>query len=100
MGDSEFSGNSAIAAALLGAFSTTPQEFENAEGLPRGVKYTEKYRNPKHSFHVAVSASLAKARPGLPELLKAIARAPGSSFMFYLSERKLDKFVRKTWKDV
>ena len=54
--------------------------------------------DPKHSFHVAASDSLAGARPGLPELLKAIARAPGSSFMFYLSERKLDKFVRKTAK--
>ena len=59
------------------------------------MKYTEKYRNPKHSFHVAVSASLAKAKPALPELIRAIAQAPGSSFLFYLCERKLDKLVHK-----
>jgi len=96
VGDSEYSVNAKIAAALLGAFCTTPEEFENAEGLPRGIKYTEKYRNPKHSFHLAVSASLAKARPTLPDLFRAIAQAPGSSFKFYLSERTLDKYVKKT----
>ena len=79
-------------------FFTTPEEFENAEGLPRGIKYTEKYRNPKHSFHLAVSASLAKARPTLPDLFRAITQAPGSSFKFYLSERTLDKYVKKTAK--
>jgi len=36
--------------------------------------------------------------PALPELFKAIAQAPGSSFRFYFSEHKLDKCVRKTAK--
>ena len=60
--------------------------------------YPEKYKSSKESFHVAVSAALAAELPTLPELLRAIAVAPGSCFKFYVSERKLCKFFRKAVK--
>ena len=96
--DTDFAQSARIAAALLGCFYATPQEFVKDGGSPSGIMYTEKYRNPKHSFHVAVSTALAAELPTLPQLLKAIALAPGSCFKFYLSERNLCKFFHKTVK--
>ena len=61
--------------------------------------YTEKYKSSKQSFHVAVSAALAVEFPTLPQLLRAIAQAPGSCFRFYLSERRLCKFFKKAVKE-
>jgi len=81
--DTDYSLRAKIAAALLGGFCATPEDFEHADGSPRGIMYTEQHRNPKHSFHVAVSAALANALPTLPNLLRAIAHAPGSCFTFF-----------------
>ena len=47
---------------------------------------------------MAVSAKLRDELPTLPQVLRAIARAPGSCFKFYLSERKLCRFFKKTAK--
>ena len=47
---------------------------------------------------MAVSAGVSHELPTLPQLLRAIAQAPGSCFKFYLSERKLVKFFKKTVK--
>ncbi len=94
----DYSLSAMIAAALMGCFSATPQDFLCNGVSPRGIMYTEKYKTSKMSFHVAVSAALAVELPTLPQLLRAIAMAPGSCFMFYLSERKLCKFFKKTVK--
>ncbi len=96
--DTDFSLSARIAAALMGGFYATPQDFLCKGESPRGIMYTEKYKSSKESFHVAVSAALADELPTLPQLLRAIAMAPGSCFMFCLSERKLCKFFKKTVK--
>jgi len=87
-----------MAAALMGCFYATPKDFLRKEDAPRGIMYTEKYKSSTQSFHVAVSAKLAEELPTLPQLLRDIAQAPGSCFKFYLSERKLCKFFKKTVK--
>ena len=93
--DTDYSLCAMIAAALMGCFYATPQDFLKEGGPPRGIMYKEKLKSSQHCFHVAVSAPLADEMPTLPQLLRAIAVAPGSSFKFYLSERKLCKFVGK-----
>ena len=93
--DTDYSLSATIAAALLGCFYATPQDFINQDEPPRGIMYTEKCTSAKESFHVAVSAALAAELPTLPELLRALAVAPGSCFKFYVSERKLCKFSKR-----
>ena len=82
-----------IAAALLGCFLTTPQVF--CQDAPRGIMYGEAYKNDKHRFHVAVTASMGNDLPTLPQLLRAVAGAPGSTCKFYVSERKLCKVYKR-----
>ena len=50
-------------------------------------------------IHVAASAALAKDFPTLPSILRSIAEAPSSCLHFYLSEKKLCKFVTTSTKD-
>ena len=87
-----------IAAALLGCFHTTPQDFLNQDETPRGIMFKRQYKNTKQNFHVAVSAALAADLPTVPLLLRNIALAPGSGFQYYISERMLCKFFKKTVK--
>ena len=87
-----------IAAALLGCFCAAPKDFLREDGTQRGLTYKQAYNDPKRCFHVAVSAALAGELPTLPLLLSAIAVAPGSCLKYYLSERKLLHFFRKTVK--
>ena len=96
--DTDYSLCATLAAALLGCFYATPQDFLKHANSPSGVMYNENYKNSKRSFHVAVSVSLAGELPSLPQLLRTIALATGSCFKFYLSERKLCKFFKKTIK--
>ena len=96
--DTDYSLSAMIAAALMGGFYATPKDFLKQDESPRGIMYTEKYKSSKQSFHVAVSAKLADELPTLPQLLRAIALAPGSSFKLYLCERKLCRFFKKTVK--
>ena len=97
--DTDYALSSTIAAALLGCFYATSQDFlKNDDGSPSGIAYKGNFKNPKHSFHVAASAALAGELPTLPQVLRSIAQAPGSCFKFYLSERKLCKFFKKTAK--
>ena len=84
-----------IAAALLGCFHTTPQDFLNQDETPRGIMFEMKYKNPKQNFHVVVSAALAADFPTVPLLLRNIAQAPGSYFTYYLSARSVCKFFKK-----
>ena len=53
----------------------------------------------KNNCHVAVSAALAEEFPTLPPLLRSIAEAPSSCLHFYLSEKKLCKFVTTSTKE-
>ena len=88
--DTDYLLSAMIAAALMGRFYATPQDCLNQDESPRGIMYTEKYKRGCISrFHGAVSAALADELPTLPQLVRAIALAPGSCFKFYLSERKL-----------
>ncbi len=48
--DTDFSLSARIAAALMGGFYTTPQDFLNQDESPRGIMYTEKYKSSKESF--------------------------------------------------
>ena len=82
-----------IAAALMGCFQTTPEDFLSLS--PRGATYRESYSDPAHAFRVDVSARLAEEVPALPGLLRAIAHAPGSRVQFYFSEKKLKKFFKE-----
>ena len=93
--DTDYSLSAMMAAAIMGGFYATPQDFVKQDESLRGIMYTESYRSSKQSFHVAVSAKLADELPTLPQLLRAIALTPGSCFHFYLSERKLCKFFKK-----
>ena len=97
--DTDFSLSATIAAAFMGCFCTSPRDFlkEGAEPPP-GISYNEKCRTAKQSFHVAVSAALAEDFPTLPQLFRAIAQAPRSSFKFHMSEKKLCKFFKKSVK--
>ena len=94
--DTDFSISGMVAVALLGGFLCTPKSFLDSK--PRGVTYAENYKSSKASFHVAVSASLGHDMPTLPQLLKAVAQAPGSCVRFYMSERELHKFFKKAEK--
>ena len=84
-----------IAAALMGCFYATPNDFLSPS--PSGIAYTEKYKSSKQSFHVAVSAALATELPTLPQLLRGIAQAAGSCLHFYLSEKKCASFSKRAW---
>ena len=88
--DTDYALSSAVVAAPLGCFCAAPRDFQ--EELPKGVQYEEKFKSSKHSFHVAVSAELAVDLPTMPQVLRAIAEAPGSCLSFYRSERKLGRF--------
>ena len=90
--DTDFSVSGAIAAAFLGCFYATPKDFLSPS--PSGITYKEKCKSSKQHFHVAVSASLATELPTLPQLLRGIAQAAGSCLHFYLSEKKLRKFLK------
>ena len=94
--DTDYSLSAMLVAALMGCFFATPPDFLSQD--VRGIRYTEKYKSAKQSFHVAVSASLANEMPTLQPLLRAIAQAPGSCFNVYGSERQLCKFFKKTMK--
>ena len=96
--DTDYSLSATIAAALMGCFCSTPKDFLRADETACCIMYTETYKDPKRSFHVAVSAALAGEMPTLMQLLRAIATAPGSSLKCYLSERKLCKFFKKILK--
>jgi len=91
--DTDFALSAMMAAALLGAFFATPKDFLMAE--PKGLQYRAKYKISKNIFHMAVSAAIAREFPTLPQLLKAIAEAPGSGFKFYASTSALCKFCAK-----
>jgi len=92
--DTDYSLSAMIAAALMGAFYATPEDFVRQVESPRGITYREKCKSSNHSFHVAVSAALADEFPTLPQVLRAVALAPGSCFKFYVSEHKLCKFFK------
>ena len=98
LADTDYALSARIAAALLGCFYVTPKDFLSGDETKNGIMYTQVYNDPKRSFHVAVSAALAGELPTLPELLRAIAVAPGSCLKYYLSERKLCKSFQKTIK--
>ena len=87
-----------LAAATMGAFHATPEDFVKDDDKARGLLYTENYKSPKQSFHLAVTQQLARESPTLPQLLRKIAQSPGSRFTFYLSEKKLHRFFRSTVK--
>ena len=87
-----------MSAATLGAFYATPEGFMKDDKQPLCVMYKGSYKSPKQSFHVAASAKLAEECPTIPQILRAIAQSPGSRFKFYMSERKLCKFFKKTVK--
>ena len=94
-GDTDFSVSARIAAALMGGFYATPQDFLARDESRRGIMYAVKYKDSKDRVHVAVSASIEVELPTLAPLLKAIAKAPGSCVMLYESERKLCTFFQK-----
>ena len=91
--DTDYALSSAVVAALLGCFCAAPRDFQ--EELPKGLQYEEKYKSSKQSFHVAVSAELAEGFPTIPQVLRALAEAPGSCLSFYRSERKLVRFYKR-----
>ena len=64
-----------IAAALTGAFFTTPDEFARRD-LPKGIQYTEKLWSSRTTYHVAATATLQADLPTLPHLLRALAQTP------------------------
>jgi len=97
--DTDYSLSAMMAAAIMGGFYATPQDFVKQDESLRGIMYTESYRSSKQSFHVAVSAKLADELPTLPQLLRAIALTPGSCFNFYLSEHELCKFFKQKCED-
>ena len=72
-----------MAAATMGAFYATPEDFVKDDKEPRCVMYTGSYKSSKQSFHVAVSAKLAEECPTIPQILRAIAQSPGSYFKFH-----------------
>ena len=78
----------------MGCFHAAPKDFLSS--TPTGITYQESYSDPARAFHVAVSADLAQEFPTLPGLLRCIAQAPGSRLCYYLSERKLQKFFKKS----
>ena len=84
-------------AALTGAFLATPDDFVRQD-LPKGIQYTEKLWSSRTSYHVAATANLQADLPTLPHLLRALARTPGGCVHFYLSPKKLCKWVKKQGK--
>ena len=86
-----------IAAAFTGAFFTTPADFLR-QSLPEGIQYTEKLRSSRTTYHVAATANLQADLPTLPHLLRALAQTPRGCLTFYLSPKKLCKWVKKQGK--
>ena len=93
----DFAVCAAFAAAFMGCFQATAQDFMRAS--PRGVTYVESFRDARRDFRIAVSADLAAENPTLPPLVRGIAQAPGSRVRFYQSERKLHKYFKRQTKD-
>ena len=88
-----------IAAGFMGAFFADPKDFVQQGDRPHGVTYKEKCKASPKSLQVAVSAAVEQAFPTLPVLLRHIADAPASCLSFYLSEKKLCRFVSTTTKN-
>ena len=86
-----------IAAAFTGAFFTTPDDFARQD-LPKGIQYTEKLWSSRTTYHIAATASLQADLPTLPHLLRALAQTPRGCVKFYLSPKKLCKWVKKQGK--
>ena len=89
--DTDYFISARIAAALLGAFYTTPKDFLVRDGLPPGIQYSEKVKTSTATFHVAVSAGLASEFPTVPLFLRAVAMSPKSCWTCYVSAHKLCK---------
>ena len=84
-------------AALTGAFFTTPEDFVRQD-FPKGIQYTNKLSSSRTSYHVAATANIQADLPTLPHLLRALARMPGGCVVFYMSPKKLCKWVKKQGK--
>lgn len=97
--NTDYSLSAQIAAALMGGYTATAQDFQDDTKRPLcGVMHQERYKASKQTYHVAVSARLAEDFPTVPQVLEAIARAPGSCFQYYRSTRSVCKFFKKAVK--
>ena len=90
-----------IAAAIMGGFYATPQDRLSQDESPRGIMYTETYKRGcishvavSAAFHGAVSAALADELPTLPQLVRAIALAPGSCSIFTCANASCASFLK------
>jgi len=86
-----------IAAVFTGAFFATPGEFARRD-LPKGIQYTEKLWSSRTTYHVAATASLQADLPTLSHLLRSLAQTPRGCVKYYLSPKKLCKWVKKQGK--
>ena len=68
--------------------------------MQQGLQYEGKCKSSKQSFHFAVSADFARDFLTMPQVLRAMAEAPGSSLRFYRSERKLSRFYKRELKQI
>ena len=88
-----------IAAAFTGAFFTTPTDFVRQDS-PEGIQYTEKLRSSRTKYYLAATANLQTHLPTLPLLLRALAQTPSGCVTFYLTPKKLCKWVKTQGKGV
>ena len=88
-----------IAAAFTGAFFTTPTDFVRQDS-PEGIQYTEKLRSSRKKYYLAATANLQTHLPTLPLLLRALAQTPSGCVTFYLTPKKLCKWVKTQGKGV
>jgi len=97
--DTDYSISARIAAALLGAFCTTPKDFLVKDGPPAGIQYSEKVKTSTATFRVAVAAGFASEFPTVPLFLRVVAMSPGSCWKFHNSAHKLCKWYAKAVKE-
>jgi hypothetical protein len=96
----DYSQSARIAAAIMGGFCATPRDYEKMEkeSPERGIMYTQKLKG-KSTFHYAVSNLLAQELPSVRAVLRAIALAPGSCFVYHESAKQIPKLHEKKIKE-
>ena len=95
----DFSLAARLAAALMGAYKTSPTDYDSRGLQCSGSQFKPFYKQSGDisSFSVAVSATLAAQFPTVPAVLRRVATCPGSRLVFY-QERDLQKQFKKATK--
>ena len=91
---SDFAFSARLAAALVGAYMATPNDYLS-KGVSCGCHFQSSFDRKGPRLTVAVSAGMARDFPTASQLLNAVAEAGGSRIVVARSPRKLEKLFKR-----